>query len=223
MSAFESETQLPEQSQALARDQAKAVFGRTMFLVAATVGVCAFGAWAGKDLSWGWGILFWVLGFGSLIALNFVRKNHTLAITLLFCVGAFLGLAIGPTIERYVQAFGPSVVYQAAGATALFVAGFGVWGYATRRDLAPLARYALFALLGLIVFGIVMIFVQIPGGYVIYSILGLGIFAIYTMYDFQRLRRSKNPDDAVYLAASIFVDVLNVFLLILNLLGASRS
>ena len=99
---------------------------------------------------------------------------------------------------------------------------FGAWGYATRRDLAPMARYLFWALLALIAFGIVMIFVSIPGGYVIYSIVGLVIFAGYTMYDFQRLRRSNNPDDAVYLAASIFVDVLNIFLLILNLLGASR-
>ena len=84
-----------------------------------------------------------------------------------------------------------------------------------------MARYLFWALLALIVFGIVMIFVNIPGGYVIYD-LGLVIFAGYTMYDFQRIRRAKNPDDAVYLAASIFVDVLNIFLLILNLLGASR-
>ncbi len=224
MTSFEHETNLPEQPQsaAITQDRSKEILGRTMFLVAATIGVCAFAAWAGKGLSFGWAIAFWIIGFAALIGLQFARKNHTLALTLLFVVGAALGLAIAPTVEAYAEAFGATVVAQAAGATALFVAGFGVWGYATRRDLAPMARYLFWALLALIAFGIVMIFVNIPGGYVIYSILGLVIFAGYTMYDFQRVRRATNPDDAVYLAASIFVDVLNIFLLILNLLGASR-
>ena len=46
-----------------------------------------------------------------------------------------------------------------------------------------------FALIALIVFGIVLIFVNIPNGQLIYAILGLVIFAGFTMYDFQRLRR----------------------------------
>ena len=77
-----------------------------MFLVAATVGVCAFGAWAGKDLSFGWAIGFFIVGFAALIGLQFVRKNHTLALTLLFVVGAALGLGIGPTVQAYADAFG---------------------------------------------------------------------------------------------------------------------
>jgi modulator of FtsH protease len=193
-----------------------------MGLVAMTVGVCAFGAWVARDLPFGWAIAFFIAGFAALIGLQFARKNQTLAITLLFAVGALLGLGIGPTVSAYAEAFGASVVAQAAGATALFVAGFGAWGYATRRDLAPLARMAFWALLALIVFGIVMLFVSIPAGQLVYCILGLGIFAIFTMFDFQRLK-AATPDDAVYIAASIFVDILNVFLLLLQLFGLSRD
>jgi uncharacterized protein len=47
------------------------------------------------------------------------------------------------------------------------------------------------------VFGIVLIFVHIPGGALIYSVLGLVIFAAFTMFDFQRLRRSKDIRTAV--------------------------
>jgi modulator of FtsH protease len=111
------------------------------------------------------------------------------------------------------------VVWQAGGATALFIAGFGAAGYATRRDLAPLARILFFALLALIIFGIITIFVRIPNGSLIYSILGLVIFAGFTMVDFQRLRRTKDIRAAPLLAASIFLDILNVFLLFLNLFG----
>jgi uncharacterized membrane protein YuzA (DUF378 family) len=105
------------------------------------------------------------------------------------------------------------------GATALFIAGFGAAGYATRRDLSGVARAAFWALIGLIIFGIVAIFVQIPNSQLIYAIAGLAIFAVLTAFDFQRLRRSEDIRTAPLLAASIFLDILNVFLLLLSLFG----
>jgi modulator of FtsH protease len=63
----------------------------------------------------------------------------------------------------------------------------------------------------------VTIFVNIPNEALIYSIAGLVIFAGFTMYDFQRLRKTQDIRAAPVLAASIFLDVLNVFLLLLNL------
>jgi uncharacterized protein len=127
-----------------------------------------------------------------------------------------MGLAIAPTLAYYASA-DPQALWQAGGATALFIAGFGAAGYATRRDLTALARIAFWALVALIGFGIVLIFVNIPNGSLIYSILGLVIFAALTMIDFQRLRRSTNMDSAPLLAASIFLDVLNVFLFFLQI------
>jgi hypothetical protein len=61
--------------------------------------------------------------------------------------------------------------------------------------------------------------VQIPGGAVIYAIVGLVIFAGLTAFDFQRLRRSQDLRTAPLLAASIFLDLLNVFQLFLLLFG----
>jgi FtsH-binding integral membrane protein len=65
----------------------------------------------------------------------------------------------------------------------------------------------------------VLIFVEIPGGALIYAVSGLVIFAGLTAFDFQRLRREKDLRTAPLLAASIFLDVLNVFLLFLSLSG----
>lgn len=206
----------------LVREDARTVFAQVMFLVAATVGIAALGAYVGRDLSFGWAIAFWIVGIGCLIGLNVTRANRSLQIFFLFGLGAALGLAIGPTINAYIDTFGSTIVAQAAGLTALFIGALGTAGYATRRDLSGLYRFLFIALLGLIVFGIVMIFVSIPGGYLIYSILGLVIFAGYTLVDFNRLRRASEAD-SVRIAAGIFLDVLNVFLLILNLLGLSRS
>ncbi len=77
------------------RDQAHALFSRTMGYIEVTAALFAAGAWLGRDLT---------------------------------------------------------------GATALFIAGFGAAGYATRRDLAPLARLCFWALVALIVVGIVLTF-----------------------------------------------------------------
>ena len=112
-------------------------------------------------------------------------------------------------------------LWQAAGVTALFVAACGSYGYATRRDLSSWARTLFWALIALIGFGIVTIFISIPNGNIIYAVLGLGIFGGYTIFDFNRLLRS-NPDAAVPIAAGIFLDIFNIFLLALNLFGGER-
>ena len=86
-----------------------------------------------------------------------------------------------------------------------------------------LARVSFFALIALIIFGIVLIFVNIPHGDLIYSILGLVIFAGLTMFDFQRLRRTKDMNAAPLIAASIFLDALNVFLFFLRIFSNSNN
>jgi modulator of FtsH protease len=202
---------------AVARDEARALFGQTMGLVAVTAGLFALGAYLGRDLSYGWGLVLYIASFALLFGLNVAAaRSEQLAIGLLFGFGVLVGLATAPTIAYYAST-NPQSVWQAGGATALFIAGFGSAGYATRRDLSGLARLCFWALLVLIVFGIVAIFVRIPNSALIYSIAGLVIFAGFTMYDFQRLRRTKDIRAAPLLAASIFIDVLNVFLLLLSL------
>jgi modulator of FtsH protease len=73
------------------------------------------------------------------------------------------------------------------------------------------------------VFGIVLIFVHIPGGALVYSVLGLVIFAGFTMFDFQRLRTNTDTNSAPLLAASIFLDVLNVFLFFLQIFSSQQE
>jgi FtsH-binding integral membrane protein len=203
----------------LSRDDVGTLLGQTMGLVALTAGLFAVGAYIGRDASGGWAIACYLVALALLLAMNAAaQRSEQLAVGLLFGFGLLLGLAIAPTLSYYASA-DPRAVWQAGGATALFVAGFGAAGYATRRDLSVLARYLLWALVALIVFGIVLVFVQIPGGALIYAIAGLVIFAGLTLFDFQRLRRTEDIRTAPLLAASIFLDVLNVFLLFLSIFG----
>jgi modulator of FtsH protease len=204
-------------------DRTRALFGQVMWYVAATAGLFAFGAFLGRDVGFGVAILCYLLAFAGLIGMRFaVRRSAGLSVALLFGFGLLMGLAMAPTLDYYAGA-DPHALWQAGAATALFVAGFGAAGYATRRDLSRLARACFWALLALIMYGIVLIFVQIPAGALVYSVLGLVIFAGYTMVDFQRLRRSTDLDSAPLIAASIFLDVLNVFLFFLQIFGRRRD
>jgi len=143
------------------------------------------------------------------------RGNQNLALVLLMVFGLLMGAAVATTINYY-SATDPTAVRQAFGATALFVGGLGAGGYAIRRDLSFLYRALFWLLLALILAGIVLIFVHIPAAYTAYSIFGLCIFGLYTVVDFNRLRRAGSGE-AIPLAAGIFLDILNVFLLFLRL------
>src|ERR671916_2867461 len=205
-----------------AHDQARALLGQVMGLVAVTVGFSALGAYLGRDLSGATGLVLFIAAFACILGLNIAaaKGREQLAIGLLFALGLLLGLAVAPVIADYANA-DPSALWQSAGATAAFVAAAGAYGYATRRDLSSWGRTLFWALLGLIAFGIVAIFVSIPNGHIIYAVAGLGIFAALTIFDFNRLRR--RVDSAVVIAASIFLDIFNVFLFWLTLFGGGRD
>jgi modulator of FtsH protease len=195
-----------------------------MGYVAITAALFALGAYLGRDLTGGVGIIGFIAAFACLFGMRFaVRKSQQLTVGLLAAFGLLIGLAVAPVVAYY-GSMDPRALWQAGGATALFIAGFGAAGYATRRDLTAIARVCFWALLALIVAGIALIFVHIPGGDLIYSVLGLVIFAGFTMFDFQRLRVSKDMSAAPLLAASIFLDVLNVFLFFLEIFsGGERA
>jgi FtsH-binding integral membrane protein len=206
----------------LSRDSTRAVFGQVMGLVAITVGFAALGAYLGRDLSRGAGWICFFVGLAAIWSLGYVsQRSERFAVTLLFLAGLALGAMLGPILNAYLST-DPAVVWQAAGSTGLFIGAAGSYGYATRRDLSSWARGLFFALLGLLVFGIVAIFVAIPGGNIIYALLGLAVFGAYTIFDFNRLRRA-GMGSAVPIAAGIFLDVLNVFQFFLILFGGGGS
>ena len=209
---------------AASRDRTHTLFAQTMGYVAGTAALFALGTYLGRDLAGGVGIVAFIAAFACLIGMRFAaRKSRQLTVGLLGAFGLLIGLAVAPVVAYY-GSMDPRALWQAGGATALFIAGVGAAGYATRRDLAAVARVCFWALLALIVAGIALIFVHIPGGDLIYSVLGLVIFAGFTMFDFQRLRVSKDMSAAPLLAASIFLDVLNVFLFFLEIFsGGERA
>ncbi|HEY1567196.1 MAG TPA: Bax inhibitor-1 family protein [Solirubrobacteraceae bacterium] len=205
----------------MAVSRAPALFGRVMALVAATVGFATLGVWAARDAGGAEWFIAWLLAIGCLIALNVAnaRGRTGLAVVLLMGFGLLMGASVATTVNYY-SATDPTAVRQAFGATALFVAALGSGGYAVRRDLSFLYRALFWLLLALIAASILLIFVRIPAAYTLWSIFGLVIFGLYTVVDFNRLRHG-GTEEAVPLAAGIFLDVLNIFLLFLRLFGRS--
>src|SRR5262249_51479888 len=193
------------------------LFGRVMGLVALTVGFATLGVYLGRNLGGGGWFVAWLIALGCLVGLNVAnsRGNQGLALALLLAFGLLIGASVATTINYYATT-DPTAVRQAFGATALFVGALGCTGYAIRRDLSFLYRIFFVLLLGLVAACIVLIFVRIPAAYTIYALVGLAIFGLYTVVDFNRLRRA-GTDEAIPLAAGIFLDVLNVFLLFLRL------
>jgi uncharacterized protein len=208
-------------AEGLAPARGQTLFGRVMGLVAATVAVATLGVYVARDWGGAGWFIAWIVALGCLIGLNVAnaRGQHGLALVLLLAFGFLLGASVATTVNYY-STTDPTAVRQAFGATALFVGGLGAGGYATRRDLSFLYRIAFWLLLGLIVAGIALIFVHISAAYTAYAIFGLAIFGLYTVLDFNRLRRAGN-DEAIPLAAGIFLDILNIFLLFLRLFARS--
>ena len=134
--------------QAIEHD-ARALLGQVMGYVAVTVGFTALGAYLGRDLSGATGLVLFIATIPLVIGLNVAaaRGREQLAIGLLFGLGLVLGLAVAPLIADYANA-DPSALWQAAGATAAFVAALGAYGYATRRDLSLVGPHALLGAAG---------------------------------------------------------------------------
>src|ERR1700747_2926301 len=118
-----------------ARGQAHALFSQTMGYVAASAGLFALGAWLGRNLTGGVGIVAFIAAFACLIGMRFAaRRSLQLTIGLLAASGLLIGLAVAPTIAYY-GSMDPRALWEAGGGTALFIAGFRAAGDATPRDL----------------------------------------------------------------------------------------
>jgi FtsH-binding integral membrane protein len=136
----------------LTRAESGTPFSQTMGLVAITAAAFALVAYVARDVSPGWTWLFYLAAFAALVGVSAAtRRSEQVGFGLLFGFGFLIGAAVAPTLAHYAGA-DPQARWEAAGVTALFVAGFGAAGYATRGDLSQLARIRSWALLAASIF-----------------------------------------------------------------------
>jgi FtsH-binding integral membrane protein len=208
----------PSRAQAITTTR---LLGQVMFLVAIAIGFLALGTVLGKDLSRGTALALSLGGFGMLMISSFAGARFrvgTFAIGWLYATALVIGLGLGPTINYYASAQ-PDAIAQAAGGTALTVAGMGALGFAMSKDLAPWMRPLSLVVFGLIIVSLVLLVFGGLGGALspVISLLIFGLSAALIMVDFNYLRKHGTADDTVWLATGIFVSIVNIFLSLLNL------
>ena len=195
-------------------------------LLAKVLGITSFGflvTAAGVATSPSWATLpGFIAVLGLIFAINFARRaNPAMALGLFYLLTYFMGWEIGPFIHRYLQTVGSAIVFQAAATTGLGMACMGIIANLFSINYRRLTGIATAALLGVLLLGFVSIFFHFlqPDTY---SWLILGVFTLLTVGDFARIRAGGDGQSAVSLSLSIYLDAINIFLAVLQLLSGGR-
>jgi modulator of FtsH protease len=160
--------------------------------------------------------------FALVLAITFTRKaSPALALGMFLVLTYFMGWEIGPIIQHYMLTVGPAIVFQAAATTGLGMACMGIVAYLFSINYRAISGIAFALLLGLILIGIVGMFFHFMSPNT-YSWLTLGIFTLLTVGDFARIRAGGGGASAVQLSLSIYLDAINIFLAVLQLLSGRR-
>ncbi len=164
-----------------------------------------------------------IIVLGLVLGISFTRKaSPTLAMGLFLTLTYFMGWEIGPLIQHYIHNFGPGIVINAAGTTAAGMAVLGCVAYLFNINYRKITGIAVAALLVLIIAGIASMFFHFLSPDT-YSWLTLGIFSLLVVGDFARIRAGGDGASATSLALSIYLDAINIFLAVLQLMGGRRS
>jgi len=200
------------------RTDTAALLGQVMFLVAVAIGFLALGSYIGRDLVEQTATILFFVGFGMLMAANFVDRLRVgmLGIVWLYAVALLWGLGLGPALNQIGQV-DPDLITTAAAGTALATVGAGAVGFLVSKDLSPWMRPLSFVILGAVAVGFVLLLMGTSAPPFL-SFVILIVSTLLIVVDFNYLRKHGTERDAVWLATGIFVSIVNIFLSLLNLL-----
>jgi FtsH-binding integral membrane protein len=198
------------------------ILAQVLGITALGLCVSALAAWVFQGLSPGIGLVAMIAGLILLFSIYAVRRNEGLSLLLFYAFTFCEGVGIAPVVGQYVRAFGPDVVVNAALTTGLGMFALGAIVYATGLDLRRFQGIFMIALMGLIVVGIVSIFVRFIHPET-YAWITLVIFSGLVLIDFARLRAGGDGLTPVLMATSIYLDAINIFLALLQIFGGRRA
>jgi uncharacterized protein len=175
--------------------------------------------------------LMWVIVLAPLAMVFFLsfRIGHLQAGTarlLFFIYAAMVGISLATIFMVYTHTSITRVFFISA-------ASFGalsLYGYTTQRDLSGMRSFLIMGLVGVLLAMIVNIFLQSGAMAFVISVVGVLVFAGFTAYDTQNIKEVYDPMDddttlgrkAVMGALKLYLDFLNLFLMLLQLLGDRR-
>ncbi len=200
------------------------LLGKVMCLLSLTIAAGGVGAYLGRRIE-GWLPAIGLLVL-SIIGMFIIRAagGGILATSLLVGWGVINGMMLGPFIAYAVREEGPGIVLQALTGTTAVMLGTGIFVLVTGIDFSFMMPVLLIALLGLIVVGLVGIFVRFSRTVnLVYSVIGMIVFGGFFLFHFFRLTKSENTwEAAVSSTISIYLTFANFFTFLLQFLMSSR-
>lgn len=202
--------------------------------MSAGVGLTAIAAWLTYQLT-GPELLqnpvMWIFILAPLALVFFIgARINSLSVgtarLLFFVYAALVGVSLSTLLHIYTSASIARVFFIAA---AMFGA-LSVFGYTTSRDLSGLGSFLFMGLIGVIIASLVNLFLRSSGMDWLISIVGVAVFAGLTAYDTQRIKAMYDAGDghtiagrkSVIAALSLYLNFLNLFLMLLRLAGGRR-
>ncbi len=160
-----------------------------------------------------------------------VQKMQASTATALFVIYAALN---GATLSFIFLAYTRSSITSTFFVCAATFVSCSVYGMITKRDLTSLGSFMMMGLIGIIIASVVNMFVRSAGMGAIISYIGVLVFVGLTAYDTQKLKNMAltQPDDldagvvrkgAILGALSLYLDFINLFLMLLRIMGNSRD
>jgi modulator of FtsH protease len=201
------------------------VLRNTYWLLALSLIPTVLGAWLGvasgitQSLSGGLGLIVFLGGaFGFMYAIE-KTKNSATGVPVLLGFTFFMGLMLSRMIAM-VLGFknGPELIMTAFGGTAGVFFVMASLSSVIKRDLSGMSKWLFVGALAIMVGGIINVFVGSTAGMMAISVLSIGIFSAYMLYD---LKQIVDGGETNYISATLalYLDIINVFQSLLALLG----
>src|SRR3569832_208111 len=205
--------------------QRNRVLRNTYWLLALSLIPTVLGAWLGvatgitRGLMGGMGL---VVFFGGAFAFMFAierTKNSAAGVPVLLAFTFFMGLMLSRLIA-VILGFknGSSLIMTAFGGTAAVFFVMASLSTVIKRDLSGLSKFLFVGALALMIGSIINVFVGSTTGMLVISVMAIGIFSAYMLYD---LKQIVDGGETNYISATLalYLDIFNVFQSLLALLG----
>ncbi|XP_076684911.1 glutamate NMDA receptor-associated protein 1 lifeguard isoform X3 [Andrena cerasifolii] len=137
-------------------------------------------------------------------------------------------LAEGFLLATAASTYNADAVLLAAGITAALCFALTLFAFQTKFDFTGMHSFLFVALVVLMIFGIIAMIWHGKIMTLVYASLGALLFSFYLIYDTQMMiggshKYSISPEEYIFAALNLYLDVVNIFLYILTIIGASRD
>ncbi|MFL6708763.1 MAG: Bax inhibitor-1/YccA family protein [Massilia sp.] len=163
-------------------------------------------------------LFFMAIAFGFIYAIE-KTKETAAGVFVLLGFTFFMGLMLTPILTRTLgYSNGASLIMTAFGGTACIFAVMASWATVSKRDFSLMGKWLFAGVIMLILASVANIFLGLSALAMTISVLAIGIFSAFILYDVQRI---VNGGETNYISAtlSIYLDVYNIFTSLLSLLG----